>query len=108
MNTNQVTVTGMNRVTRPKPNKGGSMVLGYFDCEANGIAINGMAFVRTSRNGLTVWPPKLEGPESARRSIVIACEPLRSVMVRQAQAAYRAMGGTDGEWIPYDSDESSE
>lgn len=105
---NDVTIVGLNRVSNPKPNKGGSTVLAFFDCQSNGFLLQGCAFVRTPRHGLSVWPPKLDRPESARRSVTFADERLRQVMVRAAQSAYRALGGTDGEWMPYDEERSAE
>lgn len=104
----KVTITGLTRITDPKPNKGGSIVLAWFDCETSGFALQGCAFVRTARRGLTVWPPKIEGRESARRAVSIADESLRKVMVSQAQETYRALGGTDGEWIRYDEADAAE
>lgn len=101
----EVSITGLTRIARPQPNKGGTIVLAFFDCNANGLALHGCAFVRTARRGLTVWPPKLDGIEASRRSVSIADEQLRSVMVRQAQASYRALGGTDGEWMSHDPDD---
>ena len=102
----EVSITGLNRISQPRPNKAGCTILAFFDCEANGFAMNGCAFVRTPRQGLTVWPPKLEANDHARRSVAIADERLRTVMVRQAQASYRALGGTDGEWMPHDPDDT--
>ncbi|ALR22068.1 hypothetical protein [Sphingobium baderi] len=99
MTEHQVTITGLTRVRAPKPNKGGSTVIAYFDCEANGFALAGCALARTIKNGLTVWPPKLEGPESARRSLTITEDSLRHAMMIQARETYRALGGTDAEWI---------
>ncbi|MFA7439969.1 MAG: hypothetical protein WCZ66_03270 [Sphingomonadaceae bacterium] len=100
----QVNVTGLTRNSRLTPNKSGNVILAYFDCEANGLELAGCAFVRTPRHGLTVWAPKLETPGGARRSVTIADSQLRSAMVRQAQAAYRALGGTDGDWGPRESE----
>jgi len=102
---NTVTITGLNRVTRPKVGSNGFTILAYFDCEANGFSLLGCAFVRTPRRGLTVWPPKLEGPDT-RRSLTITNDQLRQEMARQAQAAYRALGGTDGEWIRDDDEDT--
>ncbi|MCK9541367.1 MAG: hypothetical protein M0R03_04975 [Novosphingobium sp.] len=98
----ELTITGLSRVPDPKPNKGGSTVLAWFDCQANGFALHGCAFVRTSRRGLTVWPPKIEGKDGSRRSVTISDERLRRAMVDRAQETYRALGGTDGEWIRAD------
>ncbi|WP_040485449.1 hypothetical protein [Lutibaculum baratangense] len=104
----EVSITGLSRVSQPKPNKGGNTILAFFDCQANGLALAGCAFVRTARQGLTVWPPKLEGTDAARRSVGITDEHLRKLMVRQAQEVYRALGGTDGEWIKTWDEEKSD
>lgn len=101
MTLHAVAITGLIRMTNPKPNLGGSTVLALFDCEANGFTFRRCAFVRTSRRGLTVWGPKLEERGEAR-AVLIHDDQLRSVMVREAQAAYRAMGGADGDWEPRD------
>lgn len=104
----EVSITGLTRITDPKPNKGGSTVLAWFDCEANGLALHGCAFVRTPRRGLTVWPPKLDGKEGARRHVGITDEHLRKAMVDRAQETYRKLGGTDGEWIRSDETDAAE
>lgn len=104
----EVSITGLTRITDPKPNKGGSTVLAWFDCEANGIALHGCAFVRTARRGLTVWPPKIEGRDDSRRCVAIADETLRREMITRAQETYRALGGTDGEWIRFDEADAEE
>lgn len=105
---NEVNITGLTRIAQPKPNRGGATILAFFDCRVNGFALAGCAFVRTARQGLTVWPPKLDGPEAARRSVTIADGHLRKLMVRQAQEVYRTLGGTDGEWNDDWGDEKSE
>lgn len=94
-----VTITGLTRVARPKPNKGGSTVIALFDFEVSGLALAGCALVRTPRNGLTVWPPKLEGPNGSRRSVSFSHDSLRHAVMLQAREAYRALGGDDAEWI---------
>lgn len=104
----EITITGLTRIPDPKPNKGGSTVLAWFDCETSGFALQGCAFVRTARRGLTVWPPKIEGRESVRRAVSIADEALRKAIVRQAQETYRALGGADGEWIRFDEADAAE
>lgn len=100
-----VNVTGLSRNINAKPNKGGTTVLAYFDCEARGFELRGCAFVRTNRNGLTVWPPKIETPDAMRRAVAINDHSLRAQMTLAAQDAYRAMGGTDGEWMKRDEDD---
>lgn len=102
-----VTITGLHRIAEPKPNRANATILAFFDCIVGPIALQGCAFVRTARNGLTVWPPKLDGFESTRRSITLADEHLRKEMVREAQAVYRALGGKDGEYPRIDAFERS-
>lgn len=104
----EVTITGLTRITEPKPNKGGSTVLAWFDCDTGSFALQGCAFVRTARRGLTVWPPKIDGKEGARRAVAITDESLRKAMVSRAQETYRALGGTDGEWIRADEADAGE
>ncbi|WP_172332216.1 hypothetical protein [Mangrovicoccus sp. HB161399] len=101
----EVTITGLTRVSRPKPNRAGYRILAFFDCEASGFILHGCAFVRTPRNGLTVWPPKLTGSNAERCAVEVQSEHLRKELVRCAQDAYRALGGTDGEWMPHDPDD---
>lgn len=104
----EVNITGLNRITDPKPNKGGSTVLAFFDCETGGFSLHGCAFVRTARRGLSVWPPKVGGTDDSRRSVAITDEQLRKAMTRRAQETYRALGGTDGEWIRSDEADADE
>lgn len=100
----EVTITGLTRSTKATPNRAGYRILAFFDCEVEGLGLRGCAFVRTPRNGLTVWPPKLSGPMAERCGVEIKSEHLRKTLVRCAQDAYRALGGTDGEWIRYDDE----
>lgn len=96
---NEVVVTGLTRIRAAKPNKGGSTVIAYFDCEARGLEFIGCAFVRTPKNGLTVWLPKIETPQPGRRAVNFTDCSLRHAMMLQARETYRALGGTDAEWI---------
>lgn len=98
----EVTITGLTRSTKAMPNRAGYRILAFFDCEAGGFGLRGCAFVRTPRNGLTVWPPKLAGAMAERCAVEVKSEHLRKELVRCAQDAYRALGGTDGEWMPHD------
>ena len=98
----EVKITGLNFVSHAKANKGGSVVLAFFDCQAGGFNLQGCAFVRTVRHGLTVWPPKLEGRDQMRRSITFSDEGLRATILHYAQAAFHAMGGTEGDWLTHD------
>jgi hypothetical protein len=96
--TEHVTITGLTRVSRPKPNKGGSVVLAFFDCQARGFELRGCALVRTSKGGLVAWPPNLENSDK-RRSILIIDDAVRHGMMMHAREAYRMLGGTDADVI---------
>jgi hypothetical protein len=96
---NHVNITGLTRVTIQRQNKGGSTILAYFDAEARVFGLKGCAFVRTSNGGLTVFTPKIDSDTTDRRGVKLLDDQLRSCFIRAAQDAYRAMGGTDGEWL---------
>lgn len=103
----EIKVIGIRLAIKAKPNSSGNTILAYFDCEVRGLMLEGCAFVRTAKNGLAVWPPKLDLPNDARRKITIIDSSLRAAMVREAQTAYRMMGGTDGEWLPVDAEDDA-
>jgi hypothetical protein len=94
-----VEITGLSRVKEPKENKGGSTILAYFDCEVAGFRLAGCAFVRTTKNGLTIWMPKLDGPEAHRRSVAITDHSIHHAIMLEARETYRKLGGTDAEWV---------
>lgn len=95
---NTITITGLTRIPRPKPGKNGFIILAYFDCMANGFGLRGCALVRTPKMGLVAWPPKIETADT-RRSLTIEDDSLRHAMMQHAREAYRALGGTDAEWV---------
>ncbi|WP_299677445.1 hypothetical protein [uncultured Roseobacter sp.] len=93
-----VAITGLSRVANPKPNRGGSIIIAYFDCTVRGVELKGCALVRTKAKGLVAWPPNLETADN-RRAVRIADDSLRHGMMMHAREAYRALGGTDAEQI---------
>ena len=96
--TEQVEITSLTRIEKLKANKAGCIIIAFFDCEARGIKFTGCALVRTPKNGLVAWPPKLDD-EDTRRRVRITDDSLRHAMMSHAREAYRALGGTDAEWI---------
>ena len=94
-----VTITGLNIVARPRPNAGGSRILAHFDCKVAGIELRGCVLVRTNKDGMVAWPPKLEGPEAVRRSVAFVDDALRHALMSSARDVYRMMGGTEAEWV---------
>lgn len=96
--THSIQIIGLSRVTQQKPNRGGAVILAFFDAEVNGFELRGCALTRTSGGGLVAWPPNLID-ENAQRCIRIANDSLRHSLMLEAREAYRALGGTDAELI---------
>jgi hypothetical protein len=97
--TEQVEITGLSRVAKPKPNRTGCTIIAFFDCIARGIEFHGCALVRTKAGGLVAWPPKIDVDHASRNRVIIRDDSLRHGMMLHAREAYRALGGTDAEWI---------
>jgi len=95
----EVTIHGIT-IVDGKPNAIGFAVIAFFDCEVYGIRLNGCALTRTAKRGLSVCPPKLEGPDATRRSVRITSDLIRNAMLNSARKAYKALGGKEDEWEP--------
>lgn len=97
----EIRIIGVNIVdpTKRTSRNGTTLSLAFFDVIANGIEMRGCSFVRTKNYGLTVFPPRLEAPGAARRSVVFAQDSLRAAVVHAVQKAYEALGGTEGDWL---------
>jgi hypothetical protein len=94
-----ITIVGIT-MAAGKPNRAGNRIIAFFDAELAGLRMNGCALVRTPRAGMTVTPPKMEGPEAARRSVIILDSALRHRLLEAAREAYRRLGGLEAEWEP--------
>jgi len=83
----------------------GRRVLAHFDCELlfGALLIRGCSLVKTAKGGFTVWPPRAER-NPVRSSVTIKAEALNAAMMSAAREAYRAMGGTEAEWLKRDSE----
>ncbi|MBX9759370.1 MAG: hypothetical protein K2Y29_11395 [Beijerinckiaceae bacterium] len=99
----EVEILGITRQHNPRPNKAGNTILAFFDCAVGPIVLSGCAFLRTPKNGLAVWPPKIEGRAGKIAGVKIADSSSRHQILVKVQEAYRLMGGTDGEWMPSDT-----
>lgn len=100
-----IEIFGISRIPVPKPSPSGSVVLATFDARLNAITLHGCAFMRTARQGLTVLPPRIDNGGRRERYAIEFADDLRNQTVRAVQEAYRAIGGTDGEWMPREDDE---
>ena len=87
-----IQITGLNRVTSPEPNRGGDVILAYFDARVEWLTIKGAALVSLASGGLTTWEPLGKDDRVPRRSMKMSGEVRRKV----AQAAlpiYKVFGG---------------
>lgn len=101
---NDIAITGLNIRRNPKTNASGTRIVAYFDCEVRGFVLAGCALAVTSKNGLTCWPPKLNGKDDPIRRVAISDRELCEAMTEAAEEAYLKMGGDpDGLDFP-DSD----
>lgn len=96
-----VTITGITVLDRP-PADNGSRLLGYFDCEVNGIRLLGCSLVKTPKKGFVASAPKIPGQQGGRCAVLITDNALRHRMMEAARIAYRALGGKEAEWTPMD------
>ena len=94
-----IEIMGLTRYHDAKPNAGGATVLASFDVVVRGIALRGCALTRTKRQGLVAWPPHMQD-ELGRFSVRFRDDSLRHAIMTAARDAYRALGGTDAEWVP--------
>lgn len=88
----RVVVTGL-ALAAQRPNRGGSTILAHFDAEIGGLTVYGFALVQSARSGLAVWPPRVGGPDSNRRMVIVQDSNLRADVLRAALLAFEALGG---------------
>ena len=88
---------GLTRVTRHKPNKGGDVIVAFFDVsfpcavEVKGCALVKRRVTPDGDKGFTVWAPRLTDGDD-RRGVSFAPE-VRQELRQAAVTAYRALGG---------------
>lgn len=88
---------GLTRVARPKPNRAGFSP--SWRSSTAPLAVYGCALLRTPKNVMVASPPKIEAEDGMRRGVEIEDDSLRHAMMLHAREAYRALRGTDADWI---------
>ncbi len=100
-----VTITGLERVRELRPSKAGHTILAYFSADVGVFSLKGCCLVRTARQGIAAWLPKLDDQKAHNnRSISLHDEPTRNAMLKAAREMYITMGGKDAEWRPRDDE----
>lgn len=94
-----VTITGMEIVANPKPSPQNNTVLAYFTADVGVFSIKGCLLIRTARQGIAAWLPRLDHPnQHNQRRITLNDEPTRNAMLQSARDMYILMGGKEAEW----------
>ncbi|MBC7238308.1 MAG: hypothetical protein H5T69_20910 [Chloroflexi bacterium] len=87
-----IAITGLTRVTAPKPNRGGDIIVAYFDAQIEWLTINGAVLVKLASGELTTWEPLAKDDRLPRRSMKMAGAVRREV-AQVALPLFEAMGG---------------
>lgn len=102
-----VTITGLERVRNLHPSKNGHTILAYFSADVGVFSLKGCALVRTARQGIAAWLPRLDEQRAHNnRSVTLNDEPTRNALLKAAREMYIRMGGTEAEWRPRDDDDA--
>ncbi len=101
-----VTITGLERVREMRPSKNGHIILAYFSADVGVFSLKGCVLVRTARQGIAAWMPRLDDQRSHNnRAITLHDETTRNALLQAAREMYITMGGTEAEWRPRANDE---
>lgn len=101
-----VTITGLDRVRAPKPSDAGHTILAYFSADVGVFNFKGCVLVRTARQGIAAWLPKLDDKRAHnQRSVTLNDEPTRNAILKAAREMYILMGGKDADWRSRDDDD---
>jgi hypothetical protein len=104
-----VTITGLEIVRSPRTSSQGHTILANFSAEIGVFYLKGCVLVRTARQGIAAWLPKLDEPRASRhRSVTLNDEPTRNALLKAARETYIMMGGTEAEWRSRDDDEDDD
>ncbi|MBA3667945.1 MAG: hypothetical protein H0W65_09510 [Sphingomonas sp.] len=104
-----IIITGLERVRELRPSKNGHTILAYFSADIGVFSFKGCVLVRTARQGIAAWLPRLEDPRSDRqRSVTLNDEPTRNALLKEAREMYIRMGGTEAEWRPREDEETAD
>ena len=99
----QPTITAIERRDETKDHPSGHKLLAWFGFAAGPLRVTGCAFVKTSRNGFSVWMPNIPNQDS-RRAIHVIDHSFRMKLTTAVREAYIAIGGTEAAWTPHSND----
>src|SRR4051794_24639291 len=93
-----IRITAMHR-TAGKPNRGGTQICAFFDCELPHVALRGCALALKPNGTWIAWTPRLilaDDDPSARRAVFFRGTELQRGLTDMALSLYRQLGGRIG------------
>ena len=99
----EIQITSINLVGRRTSMRTGLRDIAQFNCDIGRLVrLKGCRLMRTDTNGLTVWLPTFHDEKGVvLKSVAIIDDSLRHRLMEAARNAYRALGGTEAEWVPH-------
>ena len=95
----QVKITGMELVCEPIPNKQGNTALAFFSADIGMFSLRGCILMRTARQGLAAWLPRLDDARAHNnRSVTLKDDLTRNAMLKAAREMYIRMGGSEADY----------
>jgi hypothetical protein len=94
-------ITGMT-LKEGAPNRGGTRILAFFDCETPHLGMKGAALVVYKDGRWGIWPPKIEDGtgiaiHERRKCVYWRGDAFVKALLPAAQQLYWQLGGTDAE-----------
>lgn len=104
-----ITIIGLERVRELRQSRQGHTILAHFSADIGVFTFKGCVLVRTARQGIAAWLPRLDEPRNHKfRSVTLNDEPTRNALLQAAREMYIRMGGTDAEWRSRDDDDGDD
>jgi len=96
----EIEITAMNKVSDPKPNKVGDVIVANFDAAVGPFFLHHCALVKIYNKsgevykGFAAWPPNVRAPKG-RRGILISDKEFRKELMDAARSVFLALGGEE-------------
>lgn len=102
-----IQIIGLSINFHSKETPNGHCILAYFDAKVHPFIVKGCALVRTNKQGLAVWMPRLDSArQQATRCVVLTDEQTRHRVLIAAREMFIRMGGEGAEWRSRDDFDS--
>ena len=103
-----VQITGLEMPRTVRITERGHSILAHFSCDVGVFSFRGCVLVRTNRDGIAAWLPRLDDHRGGTmRSVTLNDEPTRNAILKAAREMYIRMGGKHAAWTPRELDEDA-